>query len=93
MIVRTVDQHSLQFADRDCWTLGRFWNHGLVPRYDVFSSIRPQPLETAKIVQEGWTTGIVTVLGDSQGDLRGLQQDNAGQHPHNKAEANLDFAF
>jgi len=34
--------------------------------YDVFRTIRPLPLETAKIVQEGWATSIVTVLGDSQ---------------------------
>jgi hypothetical protein len=40
-----------------------------------------------------WATGIVTILRDSQSDLRGLQQDNAGQHPHNEAEGNLDFVF
>src|SRR2546430_7097718 len=41
VIVGNVGQHSLQSADRDCWTLGG-WKHGRVPRCDVFGTPRPQ---------------------------------------------------
>ncbi len=46
-------------------------------RFPVFlQEFRPQPVETAKTVHEGWATGIVTVTGDSQSALRGLRHDN-----------------
>jgi len=38
MIVGNLGQHFLQFADRDCWTLGRLWNHGLISRYEGFGT-------------------------------------------------------
>src|SRR5437868_3982519 len=46
VIVGNVGQHSLQSADRDCWTLGG-WKHGRVPRCDVFGTPRPQPKKPA----------------------------------------------
>jgi hypothetical protein len=33
----------LQVADRDCWTLERLWNHGLVPRSEGFGTALSSP--------------------------------------------------
>ena len=93
MIVGNMGQRSLQFADRDCWTLGRFWNHGLVPRYDVSSTIPPQPIETAKIVQDGWATGIATVLGAARATCGGFSKIMRGSTRTMKRKVTSIFFF
>ena len=74
IIVGNLSQHFLQFADRDCWTLRRFWNHGLVSRCGVFSTFRPHSKETARTPSQAlwplWTRGLTDWFREQEIELK-----------------------